>query len=75
MAGLGLGKPVVITIGAMKSATSSLHAYMDLHPDVHMSWVKETDFFKTDRRPPGGGRTGLRRHLGRGRTGGVRPQR
>lgn len=54
MGGLGLGKPVVITIGAMKSATSSLHAYMDLHPDVHMSWVKETDFFKTDRRPPGG---------------------
>ncbi len=54
MGGLGIGKPVVITIGAMKSATSSLHAYMDLHPDIHMSWVKETDFFKTDRRPPGG---------------------
>lgn len=54
MAGLRLRKPVVVTIGAMKSATSSLHAYMALHPEIHMSWVKETDFFKTDRRPPGG---------------------
>jgi hypothetical protein len=29
----------------MKSGTSSLHSYLDLHPDVAMSRVKELDFF------------------------------
>ena len=29
----------------MKAGTSSLHSYLDAHPDVHMSKRKELDFF------------------------------
>ncbi len=38
-------KNLTIVIGAMKSGTSSLHSYLDLHPDVTMSRAKELNFF------------------------------
>lgn len=37
--------PTWIMIGAMKSATSSLHRYLAEHPDVATSTPKELDFF------------------------------
>lgn len=37
--------PNLIVIGAAKSATTSLHQYLSLHPDVHMSKKKELRFF------------------------------
>jgi len=37
--------PNVIVIGAMKSGTSSLFNYLDLHPEISMSKKKETDYF------------------------------
>jgi len=37
--------PDVIVIGAMKCATSAVHAYLDAHPDVAMSRPKELNFF------------------------------
>lgn len=37
--------PNLIIIGAMKSGTSSLHFYLDQHPDVQMSRTKELHFF------------------------------
>ena len=41
--------PNFIMIGAMKSGTSSLHAYLDEHPDIFMSYPKELDFFIEER--------------------------
>lgn len=37
--------PDFIVIGAMKSGTTSLHGYLDDHPDVWVSHPKELDFF------------------------------
>ncbi|NNM01669.1 MAG: sulfotransferase family 2 domain-containing protein [Gammaproteobacteria bacterium] len=37
--------PTFIVIGAMKCGTTSLHGYLNTHPDVCMSTDKETDFF------------------------------
>lgn len=37
--------PNLIVIGAMKSATTSLHSYLNQHPQVHMSKIKEVNFF------------------------------
>jgi hypothetical protein len=37
--------PTFVVIGAMKCGTSSLHRYLDAHPQVCMSDPKETDFF------------------------------
>lgn len=37
--------PTFMIIGAAKSGTTSLHYYLDLHPQVAMSRPKETDFF------------------------------
>jgi len=37
--------PNLIVIGAMKAGTSALHYYLDLHPEVSMSSLKELDFF------------------------------
>ena len=39
------GLPNLIVIGAMKAGTSSLHRYLDLHPEIGMSRIKELDFF------------------------------
>jgi hypothetical protein len=38
-------RPDLIVIGAMKAGTTSLHNYLDAHPDIAMSAVKETHFF------------------------------
>ena len=38
-------KPNLIIIGTQKCGTSSLHHYLNLHPEVSMSHVKELDFF------------------------------
>ena len=37
--------PNLIVIGAMKCGTSSLHEYLDRHPDIGMSQEKELDYF------------------------------
>lgn len=37
--------PTFLIIGAAKSGTTSLHQYLDQHPDVFMSPVKETNYF------------------------------
>lgn len=37
--------PNLIVIGAQKAGTSSLHYYLNQHPDIHMSAKKETQFF------------------------------
>jgi hypothetical protein len=39
------GLPTFVTIGSMKSGTSSLHMYLSAHPDISMSSKKEPDFF------------------------------
>lgn len=41
--------PNLIIIGAMKCGTTSLHHYLNLHPEIHMSPVKELDFFITEK--------------------------
>ena len=42
--------PDLVVIGAAKCATTSLHAYLDAHPDVSMSVVKEPQFFQDPHR-------------------------
>ena len=37
--------PNLVIIGAMKCGTTSLHYYLDQHPDISMSAKKETNFF------------------------------
>lgn len=41
--------PNLITIGAMKCATTSLHYYLSLHPEISMSRRKELDFFVSEK--------------------------
>jgi hypothetical protein len=41
--------PNLVIIGAMKAGTTSLHHYLDLHPEVAMSPGKELDFFLAGR--------------------------
>ena len=41
--------PNLIIIGAMKCATTSLHYYLSLHPEIKMSKKKELDFFIFER--------------------------
>jgi hypothetical protein len=46
--------PNLLIVGAAKCGTSSLHHYLDQHPDVSMSRPKETNFFvREDRRSRG----------------------
>lgn len=40
----------VVVIGAMKGGTTSLHQYMNLHPEIFMSKLKELDFFVEEKR-------------------------
>ncbi len=40
--------PNLVIIGAMKCATTSLHYYLGLHPDIQMSASKEVGFFLTE---------------------------
>ncbi len=37
--------PNLLVIGAMKSGTTSLHRYLDLHPEIQMAAPKELNFF------------------------------
>jgi hypothetical protein len=37
--------PDFFVIGAAKSGTTSLHEHLDQHPDIHMSFPKELNFF------------------------------
>lgn len=37
--------PTFLIIGAMKSGTTSLHRYLDQHPQIQMSARKEPSFF------------------------------
>ena len=37
--------PNFIIIGAMKAGTTSLHRYLDYHPDIYMSTPKEINYF------------------------------
>jgi len=53
-AGPRFDRPLVVTIGAMKAGTSSLHAWMALHPELAMSFKKELNYF-THATPPLGG--------------------
>ena len=41
--------PDFINIGAMKCGATSLHAYLEQHPDIGISAVKEPNYFRTDR--------------------------
>lgn len=38
-------RPNLFIVGAMKSGTTSLHAYLDAHPDIYMSEEKEPGYF------------------------------
>src|ERR1700733_1529222 len=40
--------PNLFIIGAPKCGTTSLHRYLDQHPGISMSTVKEPKFFLTD---------------------------
>src|SRR5262249_34052810 len=43
------GMPPFLVIGAAKAGTSSLHAYLDLHPEIAMSEAKELNLFQDPR--------------------------
>ena len=45
--------PTFFVIGAAKSGTTSLHYYLDQHPDVHMSKEKEPNYFSFAHLPDG----------------------
>ena len=50
--------PTFFVIGAAKCGTTSLHEYLDLHPDISMSDVKEPSYFlertgRTGNKPSG----------------------
>lgn len=42
-------RPLFVIIGAMKCGTTSLHSYLDLHPQIGMSNPKEPNFFNEER--------------------------
>ena len=44
--------PNFLIIGAAKAGTTSLYHYLQQHPDVHMSAVKEPNYFCFDEQPP-----------------------
>ncbi len=48
--------PNLIVIGAMKCATSALHRYLDLHPQIAMAAPKEMNFFVGPSVAPSGDR-------------------
>jgi len=43
--------PEFIVVGSAKCGTSSLHYYLDQHPEVHVSRPKELNFFVGDQSP------------------------
>lgn len=48
----GLRLPEVVVIGAMKCGTSAVHEYLDAHPEVCMSRLKELNFFNGPEEAP-----------------------
>ena len=42
-------RPDLFIIGAQKAGTTSLYTYLEGHPDVYMSPIKEPHYFTTDR--------------------------
>lgn len=44
--------PTFLIIGAMKAGTTALYAYLDQHPGVYMSPVKEPNFFAFEEQHP-----------------------
>lgn len=59
--------PNFLMIGAAKSGTSSLYAYLRQHPQVFLSEVRECDFFTLEGQPPTysgpGDRIAFRRYI------------
>jgi len=53
--------PTLVVIGAMKCGTTSLHHYLDLHPQIAMSRPKELNFFIGSARGDGEGAVDWRR--------------
>jgi Sulfotransferase family len=43
--GKTMALPTFFVIGASKAGTTSLHTYLDQSPEIHMSRIKETNFF------------------------------
>lgn len=43
--------PNFLVIGAAKAGTTSIHNYLDQHPQIFMSRLKETNFFALEGRP------------------------
>ena len=41
-------RPSFLIIGAAKSGTTALHAYLSSHPNIHPGWDKEVHFFDQD---------------------------
>jgi Sulfotransferase family len=41
----GAALPNLVVIGGLKCGTTSLHHYLNLHPEIHMSRPKELNFF------------------------------
>jgi Sulfotransferase family len=44
-------KPNFFIVGAPKAGTTSLYHYLDQHPDIYMSPIKEPCFFSSETRP------------------------
>ena len=42
-------RPNFILIGAARSGTTSLHKYLESHPEIFMSEIKEINFFSNER--------------------------
>ena len=44
-------EPNFFIVGAPKAGTTSLYHYLDQHPDIYMSPIKEPCFFSSEIRP------------------------
>jgi len=44
--------PTFLLIGAAKSATTTIHALLDQHPDIYMSWPKEPGYWAFEAETP-----------------------
>lgn len=40
--------PNFFLVGAPRCGTSAMHEYLDAHPDIYMSWLKEPHYFCSD---------------------------
>ncbi len=43
--------PSFLIIGAGKSGTTAMYEFLNMHPEVHMSSIKETNFFELEGKP------------------------